>query len=136
MDEDFCGLDVNTPLGGDLPITQTPALTFDTLLTAVTATAIGDSTVAFLGTNHGHLKKVAVESARHGAENADIPLAPGSSVLSDLVLDLKHEHVYAMTDKKVSKVRLQNCEEYTDCSHCTGAKDPYCGWCRYENKCR
>lgn len=33
--EQFCGLDVNTPLGGELPITQTPVLTFSALLTAV-----------------------------------------------------------------------------------------------------
>jgi hypothetical protein len=36
--EDFCGLDVNTPLGGELPVVQEPVLTFDSHLTAVTAT--------------------------------------------------------------------------------------------------
>lgn len=56
--EDFCGLDVNTPLGGEDPIAAFPVLTFDTLLTAVAATSTGDYTVVFLGTNKGHLKKV------------------------------------------------------------------------------
>ena len=40
--EDFCGLDVNTPLGGELPIRQQPpVLTFSAQLTAVTATSTG-----------------------------------------------------------------------------------------------
>ncbi|KAL2733552.1 plexin-A4-like isoform X1 [Vespula maculifrons] len=58
--EDFCGLDVNTPLGGEDPIAAFPVLTFDTLLTAVAATSTGDYTVVFLGTNKGHLKKIIV----------------------------------------------------------------------------
>ena len=64
--EQFCGLDVNTPLGGELPKTQTPVLTFDALLTAVTATSTGDFKVAFIGTSEGHMKKAVVESASSG----------------------------------------------------------------------
>lgn len=56
--EDFCGLDVNTPLGGQEPMVAMPVLTFNTLLTAVAATSTGDYTVVFIGTQKGHLKKV------------------------------------------------------------------------------
>lgn len=56
--EDFCGLDVNTPLGGQEPMMAIPVLTFTTHLTAVAATSTSDYTVVFLGTNKGHLKKV------------------------------------------------------------------------------
>ncbi|KYN40153.1 Plexin-A2 [Trachymyrmex septentrionalis] len=56
--EDFCGLDVNTPLGGEEPMGATAVLTFETHLTAVAATSTGDYTVVFVGTNKGHLKKV------------------------------------------------------------------------------
>ena len=73
-------MDVNTPLGGELPISQTPVLTFDSLLTSVTATSTGDFTVAFLGTAEGSLKKAVVESANSGIEYTDIPIAPGTSV--------------------------------------------------------
>ncbi|OAD59452.1 Plexin A3 [Eufriesea mexicana] len=55
--EDFCGLDVNTPLGGEDPMEGTPVLTFDKHLTAVAATSTGDYTVVFVGTSKGHLKK-------------------------------------------------------------------------------
>ena len=133
--EDFCGLDVNTPLGGELPVVQEPVLTFDSHLTAITATSTGDFTVAFIGTGDGYLKKVVVEGANSGVEYANIPIRPGHAVRPDVLFDLKREHVYAMTDKKLSKVRVQDCSIYTSCGECLGSKDPYCGWCSLENKC-
>ena len=57
--EDFCGLDVNTPLGGNEAVTERPVITMNNaLLTSVAATSTGDFTVVFLGTSKGHLKKV------------------------------------------------------------------------------
>ncbi len=57
--EDFCGLDVNTPLGGGDPVMERPVATMNgVLLTAVAATSTGDFTVVFLGTSKGHMKKV------------------------------------------------------------------------------
>ena len=81
---------------------------------------------------------VVVESAENGQgiEYADIPIAPGTSVRSELLFDLKRDHVYVMTDKRLSKVKVQDCQQYTDCGQCLGARDPYCGWCSLENKCR
>jgi len=133
--EQFCGLDVNTPLGGELPISAAPVLTFPALLTAVTATSTGDFTVAFLGTADGRLRKAVVEAASAGIEYADIPIAPGTAVRSNLLFDLKRDHVYVMTDRALSKVRVQDCSQYLDCNQCLGAQDPYCGWCSLENKC-
>jgi plexin A len=61
--EDFCGLDVNTPLGGGEPVIERPVCTMNNvLLTAVAATSTGDFTVVFLGTSKGHLKKVFIIS--------------------------------------------------------------------------
>ncbi|XP_043213121.1 plexin-B3-like [Amphibalanus amphitrite] len=37
--------------------------------------------------------------------------------------------------RQVSKVKVQECHQYTTCSECLGARDPYCGWCSLENKC-
>jgi len=58
IEEDFCGMDVNTPLGGEKPAVAVSVLNFTTLLTSVAATSAGNYTVAFLGTANGHLKKV------------------------------------------------------------------------------
>ena len=134
--QDFCGLDVNTPLGGQLPIVTEPVLTFDGAhLTGVTATSTGDYTVAFVGTGDGYVKKVVVETATSGFEYASVPIRPGHAVNKDLHFDLKQNHVYIMTDKKLAKVRVQDCSVYKTCHEFLASKDPYCGWCSLENKC-
>ena len=68
-------------------------------------------------------------------EYSDISIDRGHKVNKDILFDLKKEHVYVMTDKKLSKVRVQDCSVYTTCGDCMGSKDPYCGWCSLENKC-
>ncbi|XP_044257238.1 plexin A3 [Tribolium madens] len=133
--EDFCGLDVNTPLGGEQAISAVPVLLFTTRLTAVAATSTGDFTVVFIGTATGHLKKVVVESRSSALEYGDLTVEEGSPVNPDLYFDSQLMHLYVMTEKKVSKVKVQECSVYRSCLECLGAKDPYCGWCSLENKC-
>lgn len=59
INDDFCGMDVNTPLGGSMPIEAAPVLKYNNVrLTSVAATSTHDYTVAFLGTAAGRLKKV------------------------------------------------------------------------------
>ncbi|XP_015599492.1 plexin-A2 [Cephus cinctus] len=135
LGEDFCGLDVNTPLGAQEAITAVPVLTFDTLLTAVAATSTGDFTVVFLGTHKGHLKKVVVESGSAALEYGDLNIDADSPVLPDLLFDTQQMYLYVLTNQRVSKVKVQECSVYTTCWDCLGAKDPYCGWCSLENKC-
>ncbi|KAL3289690.1 hypothetical protein HHI36_023093 [Cryptolaemus montrouzieri] len=132
--EDFCGLDVNTPLGGEQPMSALPVLLFNTRLTAVAATSTGDFTVVFIGTATGHLKKVVVESSSSALEYGDIAVEENSPVNADLRFDSQLMHLYVMTEKKVSKVKVQECRVYRNCLECLGAKDPYCGWCSLENK--
>ncbi|XP_043221511.1 plexin-A2-like isoform X2 [Amphibalanus amphitrite] len=136
--EDFCGMDVNTPIGGNMPVQSVAVLTTDTLLTSVAATTTGDFTVVFAGTDTGHVKKIVVEPLSDvivGTEYADLTVRQGSKVQADLRLDPPKQHLYVMTEKKVSKVKVQECHLYRTCGECLGAKDPYCGWCSLENKC-
>ena len=59
ISDDFCGMEVNTPLDGAVPIDAAPLLVYpNTLLTSVSAVSTHDYTVCFLGTADGHLKKV------------------------------------------------------------------------------
>jgi len=139
ISESFCGLDVNTPLGGGEPVLERPVATMPVLLTAVAATSTGDFTVVFLGTNTGHLKKIVVETGKpdSASEYGDIIIdaKEKSAVSSDLVFDPQRMHLYAMTQSTVSKVRVQDCGVYSTCNECLGVRDPYCGWCSLENKC-
>ena len=62
--EDYCGLfDKNSPIVGDIPLTASPVSSFtDLSLSAITVATTGDYTVAFLGTETGHLKKVSIHT--------------------------------------------------------------------------
>ncbi|XP_055388312.1 plexin-A4 [Condylostylus longicornis] len=134
ISEDFCGLDVNSPLGGEQPIAAIPVATFNTHLTAVAATRTSGYTVVFIGTSNGHLKKIVVESASQANEYADIPI-DNSRIYKDMHFDNDQMHIYVMSERKVSKVKVHDCAVYKTCMECLGAKDPYCGWCSLENKC-
>lgn len=35
---------------------------------------------------------------------------------------------------QISKVRVEHCASYTNCSSCLEARDPYCGWCSLEKR--
>lgn len=135
ISEDFCGLDVNYPLGGEQPIAAVPVALFETRLTAVAATRTSGYTVVFVGTADGHLKKVVVESATAAIEYADIKIHANSPVNADMHFDLQELNLYVMTKNRVSKIKVHDCTVYATCAQCLGAKDPYCGWCSLENKC-
>ncbi|KAK0081171.1 hypothetical protein PV325_012648 [Microctonus aethiopoides] len=81
--------------------------------------------------------KVVVESASVAQEYGDLAIDDDSAVNPDLLFDSAQPpmHLYVLTKKKVSKVKVQECSVYKTCWDCLGAKDPYCGWCSLENKC-
>lgn len=136
INDDFCGMDVNTPLDGSKPVNATPVLTYsNVLLTSVAAVSTHDYTVAFLGTSNGHLKKAVVESVTNAFEYSDSVIEEGKAVNSDMLFDKNGEHLYVMTERTVTRVKVQECHQYKTCIDCLGAQDPYCGWCSLENKC-
>lgn len=133
--EDFCGLDVNSPLGGDQPITAVAVLKFKDYLTSIAATSSSGYTVVFIGTGNGYLKKIVVESSTVANEYAEIPISVGSPILKDMLFDNQNMHLYVMSRSQVAKVKVYDCSGYKTCGECLGAHDPYCGWCSLENKC-
>ncbi|KAL7726799.1 hypothetical protein ACLKA6_001510 [Drosophila palustris] len=133
--EDFCGLDVNSPLGGEQPITAVPVAMFDKRLTAVAATSTSGYTVVFIGTVDGYVKKVVVESSTIANEYASLAVDVGSAINQDMQFDNQNLYIYVMSERKVSKVKVYDCADFGTCGECLGAKDPYCGWCSLENKC-
>ncbi|NWT53550.1 PLXA1 protein, partial [Erythrocercus mccallii] len=59
----------------------------------------------------------------------------GSTILRDLVLSPDRQHIYAMTEKQVTRVPVESCEQYESCELCLGSRDPHCGWCVLHNIC-
>lgn len=135
ISEDFCGLDVNSPLGGEQPIAAVPVSLFNNQLTAVAATSTSGFTVVFIGTRDGHLKKIVVESGSSAIEYADIVIDQGRPINSDMYFDKNEMNLYVISTKKISKIKVHDCTIYKKCGECLSAKDPYCGWCSLENKC-
>jgi plexin A len=128
FNEDFCGLDVNSPLGGEMPVTMTAVATFNTEITSVAAASNSSRTVVFIGTNTGRVKKLVFENGLVTREIAEISVDEGSPINQDMLFDKKETHVYVMSEKKVSKVRVHDCNVHNTCGDCLSAKDPYCGW--------
>lgn len=139
--DDFCGMDVNNFISGSTPIETSPVKTYSNiLLTSVVASPTYDFTVAFLGTSEGHLKRLVIEDARLAVEYSDTIVDPEQRlpISADLRLDKSSDsanYIYAMNEKKVVLLRVQECNIYRTCSECLGAHNPYCGWCSLDNKC-
>uniref|UniRef100_A0A8C3V379 Plexin-A1 n=1 Tax=Catharus ustulatus TaxID=91951 RepID=A0A8C3V379_CATUS len=133
IDDNFCGQDFNQPLGGTVTIEGTPLFVDkEDGMTSVAAYDYRGQTVVFAGTRSGKIKKVGnVSRDCHLYEN--VVAHEGSSILRDLVLSPDRQHIYAMTEKQVTRVPVESCEQYESCELCLGSRDPHCGWCVLHN---
>ncbi|KAL3853675.1 hypothetical protein ACJMK2_017198 [Sinanodonta woodiana] len=134
--DDYCGTyDVNTPIDGTDAIEVAAAITFNSTVSAVAVTTEFQDTIAFVGTVKGHIFKVTIKSGQMATSYDDITVEDGSKIYADMYFDSDRKHLYAFTDRKIYKLKVQECQQYTTCKSCLGANDPYCGWCSLENKC-
>ncbi|GBN87525.1 hypothetical protein AVEN_232499-1 [Araneus ventricosus] len=76
-----------------------------------------------------------VETVLKASEYADLVIDERSPVNAEMVFDRAKNHLYVMTEKRVTMVNVQECHLFKMCRDCLGANDPYCGWCSLENKC-
>ncbi|XP_037832878.1 plexin-A1 isoform X1 [Kryptolebias marmoratus] len=137
IDDDFCGQDFNQPLGGTKAIEGIPLyVDKDDGMTSVAAYDYRGNTVVFTGTHSGRMKKLLVNSISQPAllyEN--VVVSDGNPILRDLLFSPDHQFLYALTDKQVTRVPVESCEQYTSCGDCLGSGDPHCGWCVLHNVC-
>uniref|UniRef100_A0A3B4Z990 Plexin-A1 n=1 Tax=Stegastes partitus TaxID=144197 RepID=A0A3B4Z990_9TELE len=135
IDDNFCGQDFNQPLGGTTAIEGIPLyVDKDDGMTSVAAYDYRGHTVAFAGTRSGRMRKILVNSISQPAllyEN--VVVSDGSPILRDLLFSPDHQYLYALTDKQVTRVPVESCEQYTSCGACLGSGDPHCGWCVLHN---
>lgn len=134
---DYCGqLEINQPINGQDPISATAALTVKTVASAITVTTTSHGyTVGFIGTQNGHIIKVAIESQTLAHKYEDIVVEDRARIHEDMVFDQEEKHLFVLTNRKIYKLALQDCSQYTSCAACQGARDPFCGWCSLEDKC-
>uniref|UniRef100_A0A8B9FMY7 Plexin-A1 n=1 Tax=Amazona collaria TaxID=241587 RepID=A0A8B9FMY7_9PSIT len=130
IDDNFCGQDFNQPLGGTVTIEGTPLFVDkEDGMTSVAAYDYRGQTVVFAGTRSGKIKKILVDltaERRHQAlQYENVVAHEGSSILRDLVLSPDRQHIYAMTEKQVTRVPVESCEQYESCELCLGSRDPH-----------
>ncbi|XP_072026499.1 plexin-A2-like [Amphiura filiformis] len=111
-----------------------------TLVSSIITTIEEEHTLAFIGTSTGQLVKYHLRGGSTSRVYETLSL--GSPVLSDDHLKTTEDgtqHLTVLTEKKIFKLRVENCVHYTTCMDCIGATeedgDPYCGWCSLTRTC-
>ncbi|XP_051947504.1 plexin-A2-like [Xyrauchen texanus] len=138
IDESFCGLDINQPLGGSQLVTGHTLYTESRdRMTSVTSYIYNGYCVAFVGTKSGRLKKIRVDGPPHGGiQYETLPvIKDGSPILRDMAFSLDNSYIYVMSERQVTRVPIESCEQYGTCGECLSSGDPHCGWCVLHNMC-
>ncbi|XP_026839301.1 plexin-B isoform X2 [Drosophila erecta] len=131
----FCS--VGLKISGVSPITAHALFHFDNVsVTSVTATSTTDQqhSLAFLGTNMGVIKKVLLSGQSPG-EYEEIVVDAGNPILPNTMMSPKKDFLYVLSQRKITKLRIEHCSVYTNCSACLESRDPFCGWCSLEKRC-
>uniref|UniRef100_A0A665VW59 Plexin-A2-like n=1 Tax=Echeneis naucrates TaxID=173247 RepID=A0A665VW59_ECHNA len=136
IDDSFCGLDINQPLGGSQLVTGHTLYTETRdRMTSVTSYVYNSYCVAFVGTKSGRLKKIRVDGPPHGGVQYETisVIKDGSPILRDMAFSLDRNFLYVMSERQVTRVPIESCEQYGTCGECLSSGDPHCGWCVLHN---
>nr|XP_008771821.2 plexin-A3 isoform X2 [Rattus norvegicus] len=132
----FCGLVLNQPLGGLHVIEGLPLLADSTDgMASVAAYTYHQHSVVFIGTRSGNLKKVRVDGSQDAQLYETVSVVQGTPILRDLLFSPDHRHIYLLSEKQVSQLPVETCEQYLSCAACLGSGDPHCGWCVLQHRC-
>ncbi|XP_001352289.2 plexin-B isoform X1 [Drosophila pseudoobscura] len=131
----FCS--VGLKISGVSPIMAHALFHFDNVsVTSVTATSTTDQqhSLAFLGTDAGIIKKVLLSGQKPG-EYEEIIVDAGNRILPNTMMSPNKDFLYVLSLQKITKLRIEHCSVYTNCSACLESRDPFCGWCSLEKRC-
>ncbi|NXO50193.1 PLXA2 protein, partial [Aramus guarauna] len=138
IDDNFCGLDINQPLGGSMPVDGVTLFTSSRdRMTSVASYVYNGYSVVFVGTKTGKLKKIRADGPPHGGIQYEMVTVfkDGSPVLRDMAFSIDQKYLYVMSERQVSRVPVESCEQYTTCGECLSSGDPHCGWCTLHHMC-
>ncbi|XP_036375937.1 plexin-A4-like [Megalops cyprinoides] len=137
IDDNFCGLDMNAPLGVSDMVLGMPLFSEESdKMTSVIAYVYKNHSLAFVGTQSGRLKKVRVDGPSHGAlQYETVQVVDSGPILRDMAFSADHNFLYVMSETQLTRVPVEVCGQYSTCSECLGSGDPHCGWCVLHNTC-
>uniref|UniRef100_A0A673G4M4 Plexin-A2 n=1 Tax=Sinocyclocheilus rhinocerous TaxID=307959 RepID=A0A673G4M4_9TELE len=104
IDDSFCGLDINQPLGGSQLVTGHTLYTESRdRMTSVTSYVYNGYCVAFVGTKSGRLKKIRVDGPpQGGVQYETLPvIKDGNPILRDMAFSLDNSYIYVMSERQL-----------------------------------
>ncbi|XP_036198195.1 plexin-A2 isoform X6 [Myotis myotis] len=116
IDDNFCGLDINQPLGGSTPVEGlTLYTTSRDRMTSVASYVYNGYSVVFVGTKSGKLKKIRADGPPHGGVQYEMVsvLKDGSPILRDMAFSTDQRYLYVMSERQETKLRWTSCSQGT-----------------------
>ncbi|KAF6075480.1 plexin A2 [Phyllostomus discolor] len=52
-----------------------------------------------------------------------------------MAFSIDQRYLYIMSERQITRVPVESCEQYTTCGECLSSGDPHCGWCALHNMC-
>ncbi|XP_005164747.1 plexin-A4 isoform X1 [Danio rerio] len=137
IDDNFCGLDMNAPLGVSEMVRGIPLFSESKdKMTSVIAYVYKNHSLAFVGTRGGRLKKIRVDGPTYGAlQYETIQVVDNGPILRDMAFSSDQHFLYVMSESQLTRVPVEACEQYSSCNECLGSGDPHCGWCVLHSMC-
>uniref|UniRef100_A0A672LP66 Plexin-A4-like n=1 Tax=Sinocyclocheilus grahami TaxID=75366 RepID=A0A672LP66_SINGR len=137
IDDNFCGLDMNAPLGVSEMVRGIPLFSeSNDKMTSVIAYVYKNHSLAFVGTKGGRLKKIRVDGPTYGAlQYETIQVVDNGQILRDMAFSSDQHFLYVMSESQLTRVPVEACEQYSSCKECLGSGDPHCGWCVLHSMC-
>uniref|UniRef100_A0A671REW4 Plexin-A4-like n=1 Tax=Sinocyclocheilus anshuiensis TaxID=1608454 RepID=A0A671REW4_9TELE len=136
IDDNFCGLDMNAPLGVSEMVRGIPLFSeSNDKMTSVIAYVYKNHSLAFVGTKGGRLKKIRVDGPTYGAlQYETIQVVDNGPILRDMAFSSDHL-TFLFLCLQLTHVPVEACEQYSSCKDCLGSGDPHCGWCVLHSMC-
>ncbi|AWO98076.1 putative plexin-A4 [Scophthalmus maximus] len=136
IDDDFCGLDMNAPLGVSEMVRGKPLFSdANDKMSSVIAYVYKNHSLVFVGTKSGKVKKIRVDGSSRALQYETVQAVDNGPILRNMAFSSDHHYLYVMSETQLSRVPVEACSQYSTCSECLGSGDPHCGWCVLHNMC-
>ncbi|CAK9300900.1 unnamed protein product [Gordionus sp. m RMFG-2023] len=106
-------------------------------VTSIVTSNVYGYTVVYLSTSDGRLFSLWLASTTSAYLYSVLRVSDNFlPILDPILMDRTSTTLYAVTPDKIYQISIDNCEAYTNCKSCLGAKNPYCGWCHLDKRCK
>ncbi|KAG8005623.1 Plexin-A4, partial [Nibea albiflora] len=103
IDDDFCGLDMNAPLGVSEMVRGKPLFSDAAdKMTSVIAYVYKNHSLVFVGTKSGRVKKIRVDGSSRALPYETVQAVENGPILRDMAFSSDHHYLYVMSEMQLS----------------------------------